>query len=168
MAYILPLPDEYIHITTTPNTSIANGSSCTHPLYGMTMNTFISPPQSSPMESSGSEHVRLPHGPCDSLCWTVRPYTTPDHLAWSRTVRPLMLDHLGTHMQNTELHNMHHFCTYHCSTTPPPPTAYYNHVIPPHTHRTGCSSAIQEPKRYRARGVALIVHLTESRLEGGE
>jgi hypothetical protein len=97
--------------------------------------------------ATGPEHDRivresswivwLPHGPSGILCWTVRPYInprhirsdrlgiTPNHLAWSRTVRPLTPNRLGMHTQNTELHNMHNFVTHHDNTT----TAHCHHII---------------------------------------
>lgn len=97
---------------------LQNGSSCTHPLYGMLMNTFVAPPQrSSPSTLPtlntivSSEGQLRPFGystnrptlrestrrsPRSCRTWPDYQGTTPDNLARSRTVRALTSYRLGT------------------------------------------------------------------------
>jgi hypothetical protein len=76
------------------------------------------------MGTSDSGYQQRPHGPTrrPPRQHHIRPDRlgiTLDRLAWSWTVRPLMSNCPGTHTENTELHNMHNFCTHHRGTMPP-------------------------------------------------
>jgi hypothetical protein len=166
----------------TPNTSAANGSSCTQPFYGMPMNTFVEPPQPPPLGTRSALDTIEPFeghlGSSGIFCRTVWPYTgtCTDYLGkgiYYRTIE-YTLEQFGPIVDRptpyagpsgyayaepgaTQYAQFSHPSQQHYST---PPATYYNHAMPPYLQRAKYSTATREIKRYMVGGVALIGHLT--------
>jgi hypothetical protein len=151
---------------------LQNGSYCTHPLYGMSMNTFIAPPD--PLSPGArpaldtrtvrepTQTIWLRRGSFDIFCRTIRPYTgrAPTTQVAQYMVGPSRYN-LGPFDPVLEapyagpsgyvyaepgvaqyVQFLHPSQQYYAT----PPTAYYNHTMPPHMHRAEYSLATREPK----------------------
>jgi hypothetical protein len=176
-----------------PNTSAANGSSCTQPLYGMPMNTFVAPPQPPPPDTRPTRNIVGPFeghlGPfgyiTDRPTYFVRPSDPTQVRAQTTQVAPYTVGPSGYTLGlfGPGADRLAHYARPSGYTYAEPgaaqyaqflhpsqqhyatlPAAYYNHDMPPHMHRAQYSSATIESERYRAGGVVLIGDLHANKI----